>query len=496
MPVLPFGEYRPDVSDYSGQHTRRILNVLPRGDGYGPFPSFVPLTSALPGICRGFFYARTADGGAAVFAGTAQRLYKLNNTTYAWDNVTKGGDAANYTAVPNDDSWVFRQFNLDVIATQINTVPQVYRLGSATDFIDLAGAPAVRYCDVVNRFLVLSGFDSGSTPFKIQWSGYNAITTWTAGVSQSDSQEFPTGGIVRGVAGGETGYVFSDSAVRRMTYNPGSPAIFNFDVIEEDVGLFAPQSVIRSRERVFWLGPDGFKMMTAGGYPQNIGQERVNRTVFLEMDQTALQCIQGVGDPNSSRVGWVYRTTAGGVSDCWNRLLVYDWSLDRWAPVNMEGQYIASLVRPSAYTLEGLNAIAPFDTGGIDAPSGTPFDDFLSSALPVVGMFDDNNMLGFFTGANLEAQLETSERQADGKRIYVRGFRPVTDAPTVFGRLRKRDLNADTATLTAEKQMNRIGNVPVHADNRFVRGQIRIPEGEAWSFATGIEPVSRSTGGQ
>jgi hypothetical protein len=40
MPLLAIGDYRPDVSDYEGQATRNILNVIPRGDGYGPFPSF------------------------------------------------------------------------------------------------------------------------------------------------------------------------------------------------------------------------------------------------------------------------------------------------------------------------------------------------------------------------------------------------------------------------------------------------------------------------
>ena len=37
MPAtIGFGEYRPDVSDYNGQHTQVLANVLARGDGYGP----------------------------------------------------------------------------------------------------------------------------------------------------------------------------------------------------------------------------------------------------------------------------------------------------------------------------------------------------------------------------------------------------------------------------------------------------------------------------
>lgn len=35
MPLLAAGEYRPDVSDYLGTASRNVLNVIPRGDGYG-----------------------------------------------------------------------------------------------------------------------------------------------------------------------------------------------------------------------------------------------------------------------------------------------------------------------------------------------------------------------------------------------------------------------------------------------------------------------------
>ncbi|MGH9560230.1 MAG: hypothetical protein ACRD3S_02150, partial [Terracidiphilus sp.] len=62
MPLLAYGDYRPDVSDYEGQATRNILNVIPRGDGYGPFAGFSAYTSALPTACRGAFYALKSDG--------------------------------------------------------------------------------------------------------------------------------------------------------------------------------------------------------------------------------------------------------------------------------------------------------------------------------------------------------------------------------------------------------------------------------------------------
>src|SRR5262249_51228206 len=154
--MLPFGDYRPDVTAYQSTISRVIQNVIPRGDGYGPFFSLVPFTLALPLTCRGYFYARKADGSIAVFAATATDLYLLNTSTFAWTAVSKGG--ASYSTIPNGDQWQFAQFNNFVIAVQINPVPQVFDLTASSAFADLAASPPqARYVAVVNRFLVLSG---------------------------------------------------------------------------------------------------------------------------------------------------------------------------------------------------------------------------------------------------------------------------------------------------------------------------------------------------
>lgn len=107
MPLLATGDYRPDVSDYEGQATQNILNVVPRGDGYGPFPSFSAYTSALQSACRGAFYALKSDGTVVAFAGTGNKLFKLNNTDYTWTDVSKG--ASTYPALSSTAQWQFAQ---------------------------------------------------------------------------------------------------------------------------------------------------------------------------------------------------------------------------------------------------------------------------------------------------------------------------------------------------------------------------------------------------
>src|SRR4051812_18846094 len=139
MPLLPTGEYKPDVSDYEGAATKNILNVLPRGDGYGPFPSFSAYSSALVEACRGAFYALKSDGTAVTFAATSTKLYMLNNTDYSWTDVSLG--SSTYAALSSTAQWQFAQFGNLIFATQANAVLQVIDLTAPVAFANCAGSP-------------------------------------------------------------------------------------------------------------------------------------------------------------------------------------------------------------------------------------------------------------------------------------------------------------------------------------------------------------------
>jgi hypothetical protein len=479
MPILPIPEYRPDLSDYEGSATQTVLNVLPRADGYGPFPNFTAFTSALAAACRGFFYARKADGSVLVFAGTSTKLYTLSNTDFTWTDVSKA--AGTYTAVPSGDQWQFAQFNNFVFAVQINTVVQVFDLTSSTEFADLSGSPPqARYVAVVNRFLVLSGLSS-SMPYRIHWSGLNATTTWTSGTNSSDFQDFPDGGIVRGVAGGENGLIVQDSAIRRMIYAPGSPVVFQMERVSEEKGIFAPLSLVRGGDRVFYIGNDGFQMVLPGGYPQPIGKDRIDNTFFADVDTGNLQLCIGASDPKASRVYWAYKSLAGAAA-LFDKIICYDWALARFSLIEMPGEYLSTLARPGI-TLEALDSIS----ASLDA-LGFSLDDVSTAALSQLSAVNSANKLGFFTGDNLEATMITAEKSGNGLRIRVRGFRPITDAGTIYGSVSRRETIQDAATVSDEVLINDYGFIPTNVSTRHARGKLRIPSGTEWTYAMGIEP--------
>ena len=573
MPLIPFGEYRPDAADYEGQHSRNILNAVPHADGYGPWLDFKAVTSALPAACRGGFYALKNDGSIAVFAGTSTDLYVLNNTNSTWNNISSSGG---YTALASNRNWSFAQFNSDVIAVQGNAVPQVYDLTSSSTFTPLGGSPPqADYVSVVNRFLVLSGLASPNV-YRVQWSGLNAITTWDNVTADSNFQDMADGGLVRGVVGGDIGTIFQDQSIRQMIFQPGSSLIFGIDRITANDGLLASYSVISAGSRIFWLSPTGFKMMIPGLLPQPIGKERVDRTFLADLDQSNLQLMIGTADPRFPRVYWAYKSV-NGPTGLFDKILTYDWVLDRWSLLEVSGEYIAPIAQPgltlecvdAAYGLTGtwlnLSSIssahpavvtfggnapangvgiqfngssgtlpAPFvaettyyilnspggtstcnltTSGGVGAFVGTAintnssshgqlqyqqisidnlsvatFDTIAVGQLPSLGMFDHTHAQGYFNSTPIEATLETSEHGAAPRRIFIRGFRPITDAPGCFGSLSTRENEQTTPAYTSEQKVNAQGLVPQRKSTRYARGHVRIPAATTWTFASGVEP--------
>lgn len=479
MPLLAAGEYKPDVTDYLGTASRNVLNVVPRGDGYGPFPGPLDYSQALPSACRGGFYALKSDGTIATFAGTSNKLYLLNNTTLAWTDVSLSGGT--YSALASNAQWQFVQFGNLVFATQANAVLQVYDLATPTTFTNCAGSPPqAAYISVVGRFLVLSGLLS--TPFRIQWSGLNATTTWTSGVNSSDFQDLPDGGIVRGVAGGEFGTIFQDQAIRRMSYLPGSALIFQIERVAQDKGLFAPYSIVRAGEVIFFYSTQGFHKILPGGVPQQIGREKIDRTFFDQLDKNSLQLFIGSSDPRSSRVFWAYKTGSGTAGQ-YDRILLYDYVLDRFTPLSVSGEYLLGLSQPGV-TLEGLDAIS----ASLDALVSS-LDSFAVSTQPLIAQFSSAHKMGFFYGPSLEATVESPEQGTDGQRIFVRGFRPITDSPSVFGSISYRETQQVAPTTGTEVLVNaRTGRCDLRRSTRYARFKARIPAGTTWSFMAGVEP--------
>lgn len=480
---IAFGPYEPDIASVGTSKSSYVNNVVPRADGYGPIAAPVAFTSAMTGHCRGVAGALQSDGSTAIFGGNDTALYRVDATARTWSDVSVSGGYSVLTR----ELWDFAQFGNNVIATTSNNNPQVYTLGTSSLFAALGGSPPqARRVAVVGEFVVLAGLTAN--PNRIQWSSINDITAWTVGVDQCDYQDFPDGGFVQGIAGGEIGLVFQDRAIRRMVYQ-GPPLIFSFQRISEDRGVMMRYSICKAGGLTFFLSNDGFYKIDRSGEMTPIGANRVNRTVLAELDATDQRNMIGVADPVSQRVFWFYKTTAAtyGV-DTLDKVLIYDWALDLMSAADIAVTAAASVI-PLSTTLESLDTV-----GTLDA---LPYslDDYVSTFSSSLAVMSSDNKMCFLKGDNLEATLDTPEGQiGNGVRTYVRGLAPVGDSSAAMLSLRYRDRLIDPENVGVETAIGLRGYATMRQNARFSTARVRIPAGDTWNFIRSVDVDAKQVG--
>jgi hypothetical protein len=191
--------------------------------------------------------------------------------------------------------------------------------------------------------------------------------------------------------------------------------------------------------------------------------------------------IIGAADPAQTRSYWAYKSNSGTTGQ-FDKVPCYDYARDRVSIIGMRGEYLASLARPGL-TLENLDSIS----GSLDV---LPFslDDVSTAALSKLSAVDPDHKLGFFTGGNLEATLDTAEQTLDSRRVRLKALRPVTDAAACYGSVGARENLQSAVSYSAEQAANAKGFCPANVSTRLARGQLRIPASAAWTCASGVEP--------
>lgn len=482
MTEIPFGYYEPDIASVGTPKSSYVKNVVPRADGWGPIQAISEFTSAMTGYCRGVTGAVQLDNSTAIFGGNDTKLYQVDPTARTWTDVSKVGS---YT-VSTKELWDFAQFGNGVIAVTNNNNPQIFTLGSSSAFADLGGSPPqARRVSVVGDFVVLSGLTNN--PNRIQWCSINNPTEWIPGTNQGDYNEFPDGGYVQGVAGGEIGLVFQDRAIRRMIY-VGPPLIFQFQRISEDRGVLMRYSIAKSGGLTFFLSNDGFCMIDRGGGLTPIGSKRVDRTVLADADLTDPRYMQAVADPVSRRVHWFYKSVSSANVNVLDKELIYDWALDRWSNADANVSCATSVI-PLSTTLESLDAIANLDA--------LPYslDSYTSTYASSLAIMTSGNRMGFRTGSNVEATLDTPEGMiGNGVRTYVKGAQPIGDAAGALVSCQSRDRLFDTTTVGVETAIGLRGYATFRVNGRFNTIRARIPAGEIWTYMRSVDVDSKPAG--
>lgn len=476
---LPFGPWRPDAAGLGTPVCRIARNVLPAVAGFRPLLGPVPSSGALDGRCFGAANVLLESGANISFAGDATKLYKLGNDGL-WDDATRLSGGA--YATPTGEQWRFELFGSKLVATNYVDDVQVIDVDSGANFAALAGSPPKgRYLCTIRDFLQI-GSVSGNER-RVQWSAINDIEGWTPGTDSSDFQDFPSGGPVRGMIGGEVGYVWLADKVFRQTFVPGSAEIFQFDEVEGGRGLRAPGSLVRVGREAFYFGGDGFyKFDLGGGASIPIGVGKWAKWLLGDMRAGTDTLILSALNPRDRVIIWPYisRSNSGQVPD---RMIIYDWALDEadYADVSVEAM---TAWLSQGYTLDTINSFGTLDDlpYSLDSP-------FWKGGTPLLGLFGTDHKLAHLEGAPLEALFETSDGAA-GPRELISGTRPHVDSASVYVAVAAREKDGDAVVYADEETVEDNGTVPAWVSGRLARARVRIPAGASWTLAKGIETIA------
>ena len=480
---INFGPWEPDSASLSSGVLATAKNVYPLKTGYGPIPSLSAIsTSALPAKCVGVFFAQVEAGGWVVFAGTRSKLYKFSSGTWVDYTRASGGD---YN-VPEDDYWSMTQFGSKVIFVNINDEPQVIDVDSgATAFSALGGSPPqARYVTVVGDFVVLACLNTETR--KVINSAINNSAGWTVGTDLCDEQEFPDGGRVTGVAGGgESGYVVQERAIRKMNFQAGADIAFTFERVEKERGAAAGYSIASTLNAVFFLSDDGFYKFGIDGLVP-IGAQRVNKWFRENSDTARFFSVQAFTDPYAPRICWAFYNSSGSTN--FDRLLIYDWQLDRWSYGEIDAQFWGTLVT-AGVTLEDLDTYGSIDT---DVPYSLDSRVWEGGA-PVVGAVNTSGYMAFLEGSAPQPALFSIApvQLRPGARAFVQSVEPlgIYNDATLAVRVGRTEHSGSAMSYTSSiTPSTRTHVARLRASGRLHNFELSVTQssGTIWTHAQGV----------
>jgi hypothetical protein len=232
---------------------------------------------------------------------------------------------------------------------------------------------------------------------------------------------------------------------------------------------------------VFFVDRTGLFQFT-GGESQPIGTQRVNKWFNDNVNTSTLRKIQVVADTRGHRVMFGVQTSTGG-SDATllDKVLVYDYALDRWSLLDIDVRVLFSTSLPALGMDDGTDSMDDPNLPSLDSAA-------YAGGAAALAAFGPENKLNFFEGDYLEATIQTADfLAARPNQSFVRGIRVDTDAQDVRASVSVRQALSDPIEWRDETTPNRRRFNPARARGRYHRAKVRIPAATAWSYLSGLE---------
>lgn len=485
--MIKFGEWLPDQPDLENSGVTVATNAIPAMDGYRSLNSLSNISNQATGTLKNIFSAKDNSGNVKLFAGDATKLYSFNSGTSNLDDVTNSG--GNYS-LTDSERWRFVQFGTSVIASGgIGENIQEFTLGTDSLFGDLGGSPPkADFIAVVRDQLWTANIDEGSgrVPFRVRWSGINDATSFTTGTDQSDFQDLVDVGDITGLVGGEYAVILTQKAILRATY-VGTPLIYQIDKIETARGCAFSGSVSNIGRLVFFCSEDGFYAFD-GTKSTPIGAEKVNKFFFNDFNNAFSDKMTCAVDPTNQIVAWSYVSNSNTSGETPDRLLIYNYAINRWSLANVDTDLLAPFYT-SGYTLEDLDNLA----SSLDALPA-PLDSSLYKGGEFLFGGSNDKRISSFTGQPLDGVIETGEFAINkGRHSLVTRSVPYFKNGSVTVQVGTRDRQDSDVTFSTANSLTDEGFIQHRSQARFHRFRLNITG--FWDFAKGLDiegqPIGR-----
>lgn len=507
-PIIPVAEFAPDQPDLTSSGSEAVFNVVPvTAQSYGPLPKHQAFSSALTSRCQGGLAVGDSSGTVRVYAGDAEKLYRLSAPGTTPADVSKVGGYTTSEVLP----WSFTVYGQRIIATNFNDPPQGYLEGTSALFSDLitSGVTSLKakYAAIIRNWLFLGNTtDStyGAQPQRVWWSAINDPTnfptpgTQAAANNLSDFQDQPgPHGQVMGIAGNlgtADGAAFYERAVWRIVYT-GLPDIFTFIPAEGVRGLLASGGLNQFGSSVAYPTEDGFYDFD-GSNSIPIGKGKIDRFFYNDLQPAYIDRISSCADPSRGLLIWAY-PGVGASNGNPNRLLIYSKAFNKWTATEASAVEIEYILRGATFgqTLEGLDAF-----GTVDSLAYTMDSAVWAGNRSVLAAFDTNHQFGYFDGLNMAAKIDTADFEPSaGRQTALNRVRPLIDSTSATVSCASRDNIAAALNYTPAQVQEPNGSCSLRGRGRYHRLRTQTAEGEVWNQCNGVDveeftPVGRVGG--
>jgi hypothetical protein len=477
--MIPWGEWRPYAGPNSG-FAEIAAGVIPQhaegGIGYGPMPGLeVPVDgtpTALPAAPRGSLAVRLFDGSYKQYFATASNIYVMTSA-YGWTSIDSG------RTVTDGYDVSMAHFGSYLLNTDTTDGFKAYNVETPAGNNAVSGAPAAAYIFVCNNVIFALNCDGNNRRFKS--SGIGDHTAWkTKGANGKTLED--GGALICGFdLKNGAGVMLQDDAVRGIQFGSGGGSLYSIYKIADGKGSVGARSAKAFDGTVYWLSTDGFYRMRAGGLPEPIGAERVDRWFFEQVATDELVNVQCAIDPYRKIVWWRVNNFS---------LLGFAWALNGGA-----GAWFTASVTTTALTSIATSGLLADDWDVVADDQDIVMDSrFFDGGQPVFAALNSDRIFATFTGAPTAHTLRTCVLTNPNTGIG-NWITPRSSGEDLLYSVDTSDSLDETMTSSGLTGKVRNGAVPL----RFRGLNIRFTEfgsaGDDWSFSNGIDYPKRSQGG-